>query len=56
MARWSDPSSRVVAPCRDAVSRRQAWFAGWPDLDPERLVFIDEPPAFAGAGSRSCGL
>jgi transposase len=24
------------------VKRRQAWFDGQPDLDPERLVFIDE--------------
>jgi transposase len=26
----------------DILSRRQAWFDGQPDLDPERLVFIDE--------------
>jgi transposase len=26
----------------DVLSRRQAWFEGQPDLDPERLVFIDE--------------
>jgi len=24
------------------VTRREAWFAAQPDLDPERLVFIDE--------------
>jgi hypothetical protein len=24
------------------VARRQAWFEAQPDLDPERLVFIDE--------------
>jgi len=32
------------------VKRRQDWFEGQLDLDPERLVFIDETPAFAGAG------
>src|SRR5262245_50434123 len=26
----------------DVVRRRQAWFDGQPDLEPERLVFIDE--------------
>jgi transposase len=26
----------------DIAARRQAWFDGQPDLDPERLVFIDE--------------
>jgi hypothetical protein len=26
----------------DVVKRREAWFDGQPDLDPERLVFIDE--------------
>jgi transposase len=26
----------------DILKRRQAWFDGQPDLDPERLVFIDE--------------
>ena len=26
----------------DILTRRQAWFDGQPDLDPERLVFIDE--------------
>jgi transposase len=26
----------------DILTRRRAWFAGQPDLDPERLVFIDE--------------
>jgi transposase len=29
----------------DVVARRQAWFDGQPDLDPERLVFIDETGA-----------
>ena len=29
----------------DVLARRQAWFAGQPDLDPERLVFIDETGA-----------
>lgn len=27
------------------VRRRQAWFDGQPDLDPERLIFIDESGA-----------
>ena len=27
------------------LARRQAWFDGQPDLDPERLVFIDETGA-----------
>ena len=26
----------------DVLSRREAWFDGQPDLDPERLIFIDE--------------
>jgi hypothetical protein len=26
----------------DVLSRRQAWFEGQLDLDPERLIFIDE--------------
>ena len=25
--------------------RRQAWFDGQPDLDPERLIFVDESGA-----------
>ena len=29
----------------DVVRRRQAWFDAQPDLDPERLVFIDETGA-----------
>lgn len=29
----------------DLLSRRQAWFESQPDLDPERLVFIDETGA-----------
>lgn len=29
----------------DVLSRRQAWFDGQIDLDPERLVFIDETAA-----------
>jgi transposase len=29
----------------DVLSRRQAWFDAQPDLDPERLVFIDETGA-----------
>src|SRR5215207_7409557 len=35
----------------DLRNRREAWFEGQLDLDPERLIFIDETPAFAGAGS-----
>jgi hypothetical protein len=35
----------------DVLTRREAWFDGQLDLDPERLVLIDETPAFAGAGS-----
>ena len=27
------------------LARRQAWFDGQPDLDPERLIFIDETGA-----------
>jgi hypothetical protein len=26
----------------DVLKQRQAWFDGQPDLDPDRLVFIDE--------------
>ena len=26
----------------DVLVRRQAWFDGQPDLDPEKLIFIDE--------------
>ena len=26
----------------DILTRRQEWFDAQPDLDPERLVFIDE--------------
>ena len=26
----------------DILKRREDWFEGQPDLDPERLVFIDE--------------
>lgn len=26
----------------DVLQKRRAWFEGQPDLDPERLVFIDE--------------
>ena len=29
----------------DVVARRQAWFDGQPELDPERLIFIDETGA-----------
>jgi len=29
----------------DVLSRRQAWFESQPDLDPERLVFVDETGA-----------
>ena len=29
----------------DVARRRQAWFGAQPDLDPERLVFIDETGA-----------
>jgi hypothetical protein len=29
----------------DVAARRQAWFAAQPDLDPQRLVFIDETGA-----------
>ena len=29
----------------DVAARREAWFAQQPDLDPERLVFIDETGA-----------
>ena len=29
----------------DVARRRQAWFDGQPDLDPERLIFIDESGA-----------
>jgi transposase len=35
----------------DVLKQREAWFAAQLDLDPERLVFIDETPASAGAGS-----
>ena len=31
----------------DVLTRRQAWFDGQTDLDPERLVFIDETWASA---------
>jgi hypothetical protein len=34
--------------------RRSAWFAAQPDLDPRRLVFIDEPaprPRWPGCGA-----
>ena len=42
----------------DVAERRSAWFDAQPDLDPERLVFIDETGAStkigaaAGAGHR----
>jgi hypothetical protein len=26
----------------DVLARRQAWLDEWPELDPERLVFINE--------------
>src|SRR3546814_4311299 len=29
----------------DVLARRRAWFQAQPDLDPERLVFIDETSA-----------
>jgi transposase len=29
----------------DVLARRHAWFEGQPDLDPERLIFIDETGA-----------
>ena len=29
----------------DVLARRRAWFDGQPDLDPERLIFIDETGA-----------
>ena len=29
----------------DVAARREAWFTAQPDLDPERLVFIDETGA-----------
>jgi hypothetical protein len=29
----------------DVLSRRRAWFEAQPDLDPERLVFIDGEPS-----------
>ena len=29
----------------DVARRRQAWFDGQPELDPERLIFIDESGA-----------
>lgn len=29
----------------DVAARRRAWFEAQPDLDPERLVFIDETGA-----------
>ncbi len=35
----------------DILKRREEWFDGQLDLDPERLVFIDETPAIAGPGS-----
>jgi transposase len=28
--------------CPDVLTRRWAWFEGQPDLEPERLVFVDE--------------
>src|SRR5689334_24526789 len=31
----------------DIRKRREAWFEGQLDLDPERLISIDETPAFA---------
>ncbi|ESZ05501.1 hypothetical protein X735_32175 [Mesorhizobium sp. L2C085B000] len=29
----------------DVLRRRRAWFDGQLDVDPERLIFIDETPA-----------
>ena len=43
------PSIKTAHACEqdrpDVLSRRQAWFDGQLDLDPERLVFIDETGA-----------
>lgn len=38
----------------DILTRRQAWFDSQPDLDPERLVFIDETWASTNM-ARHCG-
>src|SRR3546814_16923892 len=41
---WSsDVCSSDLRP--DVLARRRAWFKAQPDLDPERLVFIDETGA-----------
>ncbi len=41
--RKTAPASEQARP--DVERRRQAWFAGHPELDPERLIFIDESGA-----------
>src|SRR3546814_16106531 len=44
--RISDWSSDVCSSdLPDVLARRRAWFKAQPDLDPERLVFIDETGA-----------
>lgn len=35
-------SRRIEERRADILTQRQDWFDGQPDLDPERLVFIDE--------------
>jgi transposase len=44
-------SARQRAGSRRIARRRTRWKAHQGRLDPRRLVFIDETPAFAGAGS-----
>jgi len=45
-APWRDAQKKTAHACEqdrpDVAKRRVAWFEGQPDLDPERLVFIDE--------------
>jgi hypothetical protein len=38
------------------LSRRWAWFEGQIDLDPERLVFVDETWASTNAPARSASI
>jgi hypothetical protein len=38
--------------CADFLKRRQNWFHDQPELDPERLVFIDETRASANMARR----
>src|SRR5580765_3404554 len=41
-SRPASPLPRVPPPWTDILTRREAWFDGQVDLDPDRLVFIDE--------------